>query len=118
MFVVFEGIDGSGKTTISNRVAAALAEDGLRVKHLRAEGKFVSPVVEGIREFGRNAQNLDLSFEAEFLLYVARDVQLVQEALLPALQTHDLVLADRFLYTPEVLGRHGRHLPETFTRPI
>ena len=39
MFVVFEGIDGSGKTTISNRVAAALAEDGLRVKHLRAEGK-------------------------------------------------------------------------------
>lgn len=118
MFVVFEGIDGSGKTTISNRVAAALADEGLSVKHLRAEGKFVSPVVEGIREFGRNAQNLDLSFQAEFLLYVSRDVQLIHEALLPALQTHDLVLADRFLYTPEVLGRHARHLPEAFTRPI
>jgi dTMP kinase len=118
MFVVFEGIDGSGKTTISNRVATELAAEGLSVKHLRAEGKFVSPVSEGIREFGRNAQNLDLSWQAEFLLYVARDVQLIHEALRPALGEHDLVLADRFLYTPEVLGRHGRRLPESFTRPI
>ena len=118
MFIVFEGIDGSGKTTISNRVAAELTAEGLSVKHLRAEGKFVSPVSEGIREFGRNAQNLDLSWQAEFLLYVARDVQLIHEALRPALADHDLVLADRFLYTPEVLGRHGRQLPESFTRPI
>lgn len=118
MFVVFEGIDGSGKTTISNRVAAELKAEGLTVKHLRAEGKFASPVSEGIREFGRNAQNLDLAWQAEFLLYVARDVQLIHENLLPALTSHDLVLADRFLYTPEVLGRYGRRLPETFTQPI
>jgi dTMP kinase len=118
MFVVFEGIDGSGKTTISNRVATALSAEGLSVKHLREGGKFVSPVSEGIREFGRNAQNLELAWQAEFLLYVARDVQLIHEALRPALTDHDLVLADRFLYTPEVLGRHGRRLPESFTRPI
>jgi dTMP kinase len=118
MFVVFEGIDGSGKTTISNRVAAELTAEGLSIKHLRAEGKFASQVTEGIREFGRNAQNLDLSWQAEFLLYVARDVQLIHEALRPALADHDLVLADRFLYTPEVLGRHGRRLPESFTKPI
>ncbi|HKY39821.1 MAG TPA: dTMP kinase [Polyangiaceae bacterium] len=118
MFVVFEGIDGSGKTTISNRVAAALSAEGLSVKHLRADGKLVSPVSEGIREFGRNAQNLDLSWQAEFLLYVARDVQLIHEALRPALAQHDLILADRFLYTPEVLGRYGRRLPATFIEPI
>lgn len=118
MFVVFEGIDGSGKTTISNRVSTTLLAEGLTVKHLREGGKFVSPVSEGIREFGRNAQNLDLAWQAEFLLYVARDVQLIHEALRPALADHDLVLADRFLYTPEVLGRHGRRLPESFTRPI
>ncbi len=118
MFVVFEGIDGSGKTTISNRVAAELSAEGLSVKHLRAEGKFASQVSEGIREFGRNAQNLDLAWQAEFLLYVARDVQLIHENLRPALAEHDLILADRFLYTPEVLGRYGRRLPETFTRPV
>lgn len=118
MFVVFEGIDGSGKTTISNRVAAQLTSEGLSVKHLRAEGKFASPVSEGIREFGRNSQNLNLVWQAEFLLYVARDVQLIHENLRPALADHDLILADRFLYTPEVLGRHGRKLPESFTKPI
>jgi dTMP kinase len=118
MFVVFEGIDGSGKTTLSNRVAAELAAQGITVKHLRAEGKLVSPVAEGIREFARSAQNLTITWQTEFLLYVARDVQLIHEALRPALATHDLVLADRFLYTPEVLGRYVRKLPETFTRPV
>jgi dTMP kinase len=118
MFVVFEGIDGSGKTTISNRVAAELAREGLAVKHLREGGRFASPVSEGIRDFGRNAQNLDLSWQAEFLLYVARDVQLIHEALRPALGSHDLILADRFLYTPEVLARYGRGLADSFTRPI
>lgn len=118
MFVVFEGIDGSGKTTISNRVAAELTAAGLAVKHLRAEGKLASAVAEGVREFGRNAQNLALAWQTEFLLYVARDVQLIHETLRPALATHDLVLADRFLYTPQVLGRYGRRLPERFTEPV
>jgi len=35
MFVVFEGIDGSGKTAISNRVAKALRASGLTVQHVR-----------------------------------------------------------------------------------
>ncbi|MEY4510961.1 MAG: Thymidylate kinase, partial [Pseudomonadota bacterium] len=38
MFVVFEGIDGSGKTTVSNLVVERLRTRGLTVKHLRAEG--------------------------------------------------------------------------------
>jgi len=118
MFVVFEGIDGSGKTSISNRVAAELARQGRSVKHLRAEGRFASPIVEGIREFARNSQHLELCWEAEFLLYVARDVQLMNEMLRPALACHDVVLADRFLYTSEVLARHARGLGESFVRPI
>lgn len=118
MFVVFEGIDGSGKTSISNRVAAELGRQGRSVKHLRAEGRFASPIVEGIREFARNSQYLELCWEAEFLLYVARDVQLMNEMLRPALACHDVVLADRFLYTSEVLARHARGLGESFVRPI
>jgi len=118
MFVVFEGIDGSGKTTVSNRVAERLRESGVPVTHLRAEGKFVSAVSESIRELGRDARNLELEPEAEFLLYVARDVQLIQQALRPALARGDVVLADRFLYTAEVLGRCGRHLSRQFVDPI
>lgn len=118
MFVVFEGIDGSGKTTVSNQVAERLRSSGLSVKHLRAEGKFVSAVTEAIRDLGRDARNLELVPQAEFLLYVARDVQLIEEALRPALGQYDIVLADRFLYTAENLGGPGRHLPAAFTAPI
>jgi dTMP kinase len=118
MFVVFEGIDGSGKTTVSNQVAEQLRASGLSVKHLRAEGKFVSAVSEAIRDLGRDARNLELTPQAEFFLYVARDVQLIEEALRPALTKSDVVLADRFLFTAENLGRQGRHLPDEFTRPV
>jgi dTMP kinase len=118
MFVVFEGIDGSGKTTVSNMVAERLKAGGLSVKHLRAEGKFVSVVSEAIRELGRDARNIELVPQAEFLLYVARDVQLIEQALRPALGQNDVVLADRFLYTAEILGRNGRRLTSEWTAPI
>jgi dTMP kinase len=118
MFVVFEGIDGSGKTTLSNMVANRLRESGLAVKHLRADGKFASSVTEALRDLGRDARNLHLTREAEFFLYVARDVQLIAEVMKPALAETDVVIADRFLYTAEVLGRYGRHLPESMTAPV
>ncbi|MEY4582531.1 MAG: hypothetical protein RL701_7234 [Pseudomonadota bacterium] len=118
MLVVFEGIDGSGKTTLSNRVVARLRKRGLTVKHLRADGKFASPVTEAIRSLGRDARNIDLDPKAEFLLYVTREVQNVEEVLKPALLEHDVVVADRFFPTAEVIGRYGRRLPEAWTQPI
>ena len=42
MFVVFEGIDGSGKTTVSTGWPSACAPAGLTVEHLREGGKFSS----------------------------------------------------------------------------
>jgi len=96
MFVVFEGIDGSGKTTLSNKVAATLDARGMPVRHIRADGKYASRVSEAIRELGRDARNLALVPEAEMLLYVARDVQLIEEVVRPALRDGDVVIADRF----------------------
>ena len=118
MFVVFEGIDGSGKTTISNRVARALRAEGATVEHVREGGAFASSVTQGIRDFCRDARNLALVPRAELLLYVAREVQLLEEVLEPARARADVVIADRYLYTAEVLGRHGRDLPEATVRPI
>jgi len=118
MFIVFEGIDGSGKTTLSNQVASALQTRGLPVRHIRADGKYASRVSEAIRELGRDARNLQLVPEAEMLLYVARDVQLIEQVVRPALRDGHIVIADRFLYTAEVLAQQGRHLPATYTDPI
>jgi dTMP kinase len=118
MFVVFEGIDGSGKTTLSNRVARRLRDAGLSVAHLREGGKFTSAVTQAIREFGRDARNLELGPYAEFFLYVARDVQLLDEMTRPALGRTDVVIADRFLHSAEVLARFGRGLPDEWLRPV
>ncbi len=118
MFVVFEGIDGSGKTTVSNRVAQKLRETGLTVEHLREGGKFTSNVTQAIREFGRDVRNLDLTPHAEFFLYVTRDVQLLDEMTRPAPERAQVVIADRFLFSAEVLARFGRGLPEDYVRPV
>jgi dTMP kinase len=117
MFVVFEGIDGSGKTTISNRVAKALRERGLSVEHLREEGAFASKVTQGIRDFCRDARNMALTPRAELMLYLAREVQLADEVLRPALARADVVIADRYFYTAAVLAE-GRDLAPEETAPL
>lgn len=118
MLIVFEGIDGSGKTTLSNRVARELRRAGLRVRHVREDGKLASPVSEGLRLFTKNPLHLALTPMAELLLYTARETQLLEEVTRPALAEYEVVIADRFLYTAEVLARWGRGLPEQSVRPV
>ncbi|SET99410.1 dTMP kinase [Stigmatella erecta] len=118
MLIVFEGIDGSGKTTLSNRVAQALRQAGLRVRHVREGGQLASPVSESLRRFTRDPANLALTPMAELLLYAAREAQLLEEVTRPALATHELVITDRFFYTAEVLARWGRGMPESSVRPV
>ena len=118
MLIAFEGIDGSGKTTLSNRVAAVLRERGLTVEHAREGGWFASRVTQSIRDLCRDARNLALVPRAELLLYVAREVQLAEEVVVPALSRADVVITDRYLYTAEVLARYVRDLPEATIRAV
>lgn len=118
MFIVFEGIDGGGKTTLSNLVARALANSGLTVEHVRGEGRYASPIAQSLREFTRDARHLALSPEAELLLFAAREAQLFAEVTRPALARADVVIADRFFYTPQVLSCHARGLDPDRVRSL
>ena len=118
MFVVFEGIDGSGKTTLSNQVAKTLRREGLSVEHVREGGEFGSVVVQAMRELSRDQRNLALGPRAELLLFAARDAQLLEETTRPALGRAEVVLADRYLYTAEVLASAGRGLPLEVIEPV
>jgi dTMP kinase len=118
MFIVFEGIDGSGKTTISNKVAAKLRASGLRVTHVRESGTFTSSAAQAIRELGRDVRNLMLSPLAELMLYLARDGQSLEEMVMPALSCSDIIISDRYLYSAQLLATAGRGLSPEVVRSI
>lgn len=94
-FLVFDGPDGGGKTTLVRRFAQCVKQAGLSVCEVREPGG--TAIGEQIRQI-----LLDPSFEAmdlscEMLLYMASRAQLVAEQIRPALGRGELVLADRFV---------------------
>jgi len=111
VFIDFEGIDGSGKTTLSNAVAARLKKLGYRVAHAREGGKLQAPAARRIRELTRDAQLLELTPRAELFLNLARDAQQLEEVIRPALSRGEMCIADRYLYSQVALSAGGRGLP-------
>jgi dTMP kinase len=104
LFIDFEGIDGSGKTTISEFVAARLRERGFEVYHTREKGEYKSRISKSLRKVVRDPRNLGLLPRAEFLVYMARDAQVLEEKILPHLREGGVVISDRYFYSHVLLG--------------
>lgn len=117
MFIDFEGIDGSGKTTLSNRVARRLRDAGHEVLHAREGGELAAGLSRRIRELTRDPNEADLAPEAELLLNAAREAQLVAQVIRPALDRGALVIADRSIDSHLALAR-ARGLPLEAARGI
>jgi len=111
IFIDVEGIDGSGKTTLSNRLAGYLQERGIPVHHARDRGVFRSELSKEIRLLTRNPRFLRMSNVTELLLYVARDTQSIDEFIRPKLLPGNLILADRYLYSTITHSHFARGLP-------
>jgi dTMP kinase len=93
MFITFEGIDGSGKTTQAKLLGEALQRDGLDVVVTREPGG--TELGEGIRELLLGGA--DVSSWAEAALFAAARAELVEEVIGPALQRGAHVVCDRYL---------------------
>ncbi len=111
VFIDFEGIDGSGKTTLSNRLAAVLEEQGIPVHHARSGGVFRSEISKEIRLLTRDPRFLRMSDATELLLYVARDTQMIDEFIRPKLKPGNIVFSDRYLYSAITHSHHARGVP-------
>jgi dTMP kinase len=105
--ITIEGLDGAGKTTLAQGLARELAARGRPVELLREPGGV--HLSERIRELVRDPA-LTVSPQAEALLYAAARAQLVQERLLPLLDTGVLVLLDRFVDSSLAYQGAGREL--------
>lgn len=110
MYIVFEGIDGSGKTTLSGKVAEALEARGLRVFQTRMKTGFASALAGVLREVGRDVRHLSMSPTVETLLGAAREAELLEQIVRPHLEAGDVVIADRSLYTTLVQAVWARGL--------
>jgi len=117
VFIDFEGIDGSGKTTLSNLLAARLKKLGYRVAHAREGGELQSPTARRVRELTRDAKLLEMSPRAEFFLNLARDAQQLEEVVAPSLRRGEVCITDRYLYSQLALSGGGRGLPLNELRP-
>jgi len=108
MFISFEGIDGSGKSTQLVRTREWLAGMGYDVLLTREPGG--SEAGESIRGLLLHPDS-KLSARAEFLLYSASRAQLVEEILLPHLRkARAVALVDRFADSSTVYQGAGREL--------
>jgi dTMP kinase len=93
MFVTFEGVDGSGKSTQAQLAAAFLAEGGRDVVATREPGG--TPLGERIRELLLDGP--EMTAWAEASLFAAARAELAERVIRPALARGALVVSDRYI---------------------
>ena len=94
LFITFEGIDGSGKTTQSRLLATLMRDYGRDVTHTREPGG--SDGAEDIRRLLVEGDPNRWSPETEILLFTAARRDHLERRIEPALQADGVVISDRF----------------------
>lgn len=94
-FLVFDGPDGSGKSTQIKRFGDFCRAQQLPLVEVREPGG--TSIGEQIRSILLDPKNTDIALKTEMMLYMASRAQLVEERIRPALKDGSLVLADRFV---------------------
>jgi dTMP kinase len=110
LFVTFEGLDGSGKTTQLNLFAERLRAAGRTVQVTTEPGG--TQIGNGIRRVLLDRAHHQMSPVAELLLYFAARAQNVDELIEPALARGEIVVSDRFTDSSLAYQGAGRELGE------
>src|SRR6185312_6214244 len=108
MFITFEGLDGCGKSTQTERLAAVLRADGHQVVVTREPGG--TQIGEQIRGLLLNSRTQGLAPMAELALMFASRAQLIHEVIVPSVKGGKIVLCDRYTDSSEAYQGGGRQL--------
>ena len=106
-YLAFEGIDGSGKTTLIDELSNKLTESNVDFNIVREPGG--SKLGEGIREL-LLSHDYDVDPTSEALLMSASRAQLIQEIVKPAINNGQVVITDRSAYSSVAYQGVGRDL--------
>ncbi|GBE01838.1 thymidylate kinase [bacterium BMS3Bbin06] len=94
LFVTFEGIEGSGKTTIAKRISEHLNGEGHNAILTREPGG--TEIGREIRRLLLDPENSGIHPVTELLLYFADRSEHVRKVISPALKRGDIIICDRF----------------------
>ncbi|MFA5392412.1 MAG: dTMP kinase [Candidatus Paceibacterota bacterium] len=108
-FLVLEGCEGTGKSTVVKWLKTELEKQGYNVYLTREPGGNGSPVAEKIRSIILDKENNVLPL-TEAYLFAASRAQHVQEIILPHLERGEMVICDRFVYSSYAYQGEGRKL--------
>ena len=105
-FIVVEGLEGAGKSSVIGLIVQALKGAGKRVEQTREPGG--TPMAEAIRECVKHDWDETVSEETELLLMYAARVQLLTNKILPSLDTGAWVVGDRHDLSSQAYQGGGR----------
>ena len=114
MFVTFEGVDGSGKTTQAELLAGWLREQGRTVLLTREPGG--TPLGERVRQLLLEGEEMGAWTEAA--LFAAARAEHVERAIVPALERGADVVCDRYLDSSVAYQGMARGLGEERVREL
>ena len=109
LFLAFEGVEGSGKSTQVARLAEGLRARGVPVIVAREPGS--TPLGERVREVVLEAVELRVPPRSELFLMLAARAAFVEQVVRPALEAGAVVIADRFELSTLAYQGAGRGLP-------
>jgi dTMP kinase len=105
-FIVFEGVEGSGKSTQVRLLSEWLTERGIAHTTLREPGG--TPLGEAVRRILLDGD--ELTDRAELLLFLAARNALVDQRIVPELASGKIVVADRYSLSTLAYQSYGRGL--------
>ena len=114
LFIVFEGLDGSGKSTQQQLLNAKLKSDKISTISFREPGSTM--IGNQIVEILQSDQKLSPLSEL-LLFYVSRSA-IIEEKIKPALDNHDVVICDRYFYSSIAYQGYGRGIDINFINQI
>lgn len=106
IFISFEGIEGTGKSTQARLLSEYLRERGFSVTQTEEPGGTLISLK--IRELLLSLDSRGIDPITELLLYNASRVQHIKEVIIPALERGDIVITDRFCDSTVAYQGYGR----------
>jgi len=107
-FITFEGTEGSGKTTVIEKVEKYYIKQGYQVIRTREPGG--SKIAEDIRNVILDVNNTNMDSITEAMLYAASRRQHLVEKVIPYMEKGYIVLCDRFIDSSLAYQGHARNL--------